>query len=341
MLAWQRLHLATALFNVRIGGESPIFAAVPEDTLLAAIAMSIMTNAESIQRTFQRFEEEREEAPLQVERFATAVSAWKRDAASDVSNAARITDHVHATVLWSVRSGDATGAVSSSAVGDASVHQLRLFTPEYNASMAALAASASCSDREWEEVDLLGLEDHDWEHYFSVLGAECVLPLARILGEAAPEDAAAPMALRPTRVRVVRHRGGGDDQFSLWHYTPADGEPSTNAHQDSSDITLNACLSTTSLAGGELTFSADTPEAAAVESEAGPDGTLRVAHQAGVALLHRGAVTHEVAAVTAGERVNLIVWYCFVEVGQGAAGAEAGEGTQAAAAAASKRKRPT
>ena len=50
---------------------------------------------------------------------------------------------------------------------------------------------------------------------------------------------------------------------------PADGEPSTNAHQDSSDITLNACLSTTSLAGGELTFSADTPEAAAVESEAG------------------------------------------------------------------------
>ena len=58
MLAWQRLHLATALFNVRIGGESPIFAAVPEDTLLAAIAMSIMTNAESVQRTFQRFEEE-------------------------------------------------------------------------------------------------------------------------------------------------------------------------------------------------------------------------------------------------------------------------------------------
>ena len=90
MLAWQRLHLATALFNVRIGGESPIFAAVPEDTLLAAIAMSIMTNAESVQRTFQRFEEEREAPPLQVERFATAVSAWKRDAASDVSNAARI-----------------------------------------------------------------------------------------------------------------------------------------------------------------------------------------------------------------------------------------------------------
>ena len=37
---------------------------------------------------------------------AQAVSAWKREAAEDVHNVARMADHVHAAILWAVRSQD-------------------------------------------------------------------------------------------------------------------------------------------------------------------------------------------------------------------------------------------
>eukprot|EP01048_Picozoa_sp_COSAG05_P024336 COSAG05_NODE_5679_length_1117_cov_1.254420_1_plen_136_part_00 len=69
LLAWQRLHLATGVFNQRVGGESTMFVGVMrETTLLRAIAKHIMiSNSRSIRHTFQRFEDIREATPLQID----------------------------------------------------------------------------------------------------------------------------------------------------------------------------------------------------------------------------------------------------------------------------------
>lgn len=67
-------------------------------------------------------------------------------------------------------------------------------------------------------------------------------------------------------------------------------------HEDSSDVTLNLCLSEPDdYEGGELVFY-------------GKNQTLTVPHKLGRALIHRGSLTHRALPLRHGKRTNMILW---------------------------------
>ena len=67
-------------------------------------------------------------------------------------------------------------------------------------------------------------------------------------------------------------------------------------HSDSSDVTINVCLSEDDdFEGGELIFYTK-------------QQTLTVYHRPGVAILHRGALEHRALPLKDGVRTNMILW---------------------------------
>jgi len=108
------------------------------------------------------------------------------------------------------------------------------------------------------------------------------------------------------------------------------GDSGHMAHEDSSDITINACLGKDGFAGGEL-FTARCPASArevlararAIMSDSDADidrneGVFpkylydKHRQNIGQALIHAGRVTHGAAHLAKGERLNLIIWLRFV-----------------------------
>jgi predicted 2-oxoglutarate/Fe(II)-dependent dioxygenase YbiX len=71
---------------------------------------------------------------------------------------------------------------------------------------------------------------------------------------------------------------------------------SLDLHEDSSAVTLNACLGR-GFTGGKLVFRDD-----------GGKILARVEHKVGQAVLHLGEQQHEAQNIRSGQRSNLILW---------------------------------
>lgn len=82
--------------------------------------------------------------------------------------------------------------------------------------------------------------------------------------------------------------------FSV-EYAPAK-QKSLASHYDTSDVTLNVCLSHR-FKGGDLVF---------YDKKGKP--TREIKHQTGTAIIHRGAQYHRAKPIVSGTRTNLILW---------------------------------
>jgi hypothetical protein len=120
----------------------------------------------------------------------------------------------------------------------------------------------------------------------SALTAQCIRPVAAQL---LPEVGA---ALDSHHGFAVEYRPGADVELGF--------------HVDASDVTLNLCLGS-SFSGGELYFEG---RRCAEHRQTGCASSDRFIwpHTPGLALLHAGKHRHGALPITAGERMNLILW---------------------------------
>ena len=133
----------------------------------------------------------------------------------------------------------------------------------------------------------LVLSDVGMHPWLSRLLASLIAPLGRLLF---PTEAAA-CALDHHHSFVVSYDAGADG-----------GDVSLDMHHDASEVTLNVCLGRDGFEGGGLRFCGRFGGAAHRRELC----VLR--HAKGRAVLHLGRQRHGADALTAGSRVNLIVW---------------------------------
>jgi hypothetical protein len=88
-------------------------------------------------------------------------------------------------------------------------------------------------------------------------------------------------------------------------YAP-DGDRELSLHIDDAEVTLNVCLGDTFDGGGLRVLGHRCLAHASTRANDGEEAT--VAHAVGTALVHAGALRHLAEPVTAGRRVNLILW---------------------------------
>ena len=150
--------------------------------------------------------------------------------------------------------------------------------------------------------------------YGAILGDLGLQPLLDALAAAvvAPAgEALWPAWVEPPAARAAAADGGGDcaEAYGFAVRYRLGEDVALAEHADTSNVTLNVCLGVDGFDGGALAFGGVrfTPSSRAPLAD-------EVAHARGVALLHLGGHFHAARELTAGERVNLIVW-CYGEGG--------------------------
>nr|XP_032802846.1 2-oxoglutarate and iron-dependent oxygenase domain-containing protein 2 isoform X2 [Petromyzon marinus] len=107
--------------------------------------------------------------------------------------------------------------------------------------------------------------------------------------------------LRPITALLYPDKGGSSldsHKAFIVKYT-SEMEPGLSLHFDNAEVTLNVCLGK-DFTGGNL-YLADMREEQGGES-------VEVGHRRGYGILHRGQQMHGAKPITAGERLNLILW---------------------------------
>jgi len=123
--------------------------------------------------------------------------------------------------------------------------------------------------------------------------------------------------LQCTRAALLSHTAT-DQEYSRWLYTNERGEL-TSLHTDSSEITVNACISSSNFQGSDICFQtfANSDQSSAESQREFLDTSnvlnssniVHVRQRPGQALWHRGDMPHSVAPLVAGTRFNLLMWF--------------------------------